>query len=506
VPTPERAPLWAERVRISLADVERLAAAACPLASEPIGLPKATPPRTNATVSPTESVPSAGPAAGPLAALVAGVTAGRIDPVARVQSALAAIAANETLNAFRHVDAQRALAHAHALRQRAGRGERLGRLAGVLVAVKDCFHVAGLPSTCGTRSVPVEVPERSAPCVERLLQEDAIVVGMTTMHELAYGATTDNPHFGPVRHPMDPARLPGGSSGGSAVAVACGMADVSLGTDTAGSVRMPAAICGISGFKPTYGVVPTSGVLPLAWSLDHVGTFGTSASDHALLTEVMGGLPAGSLAADVPATVGATVISNYVLDFVDPEVKVLYLAALQRLRAGGVLLDEQVIDGLELAPTLQYFTIAAEAAQVHADRALRRPEGLGEEVRVRLESGQFVRAVDYLKAQRLRTVLHDALMAPLHAGSHVLVTPAVVIAAPLPAATVAVNGEHRPIHPTLTRCTLPFNLTGMPAIAIPCGRTSAGMPVGIQLAAARGDDARLLAIAVRCEELLETQL
>lgn len=502
MPTPARAPLWAERVRAGLAEVERLAAAACPLASEPIGLPPAAGPNTAVATSPAQDDLPGASAGGRLASLVAGVSAGRIDPVARVQSALEAIAAKEALNAFRHVDAQRALAQAGALRERAGRGERLGRLAGVLVAIKDCFQVAGLPSTCGTQSLPVEVPERSTPCVERLLQEDAIVVGMTTMHELAYGATTDNPHFGRVRHPVDPARLPGGSSGGSAVAVACGMADVSLGTDTAGSVRMPAAICGISGFKPTYGVVPTGGLLPLAWSLDHVGTFGTSASDHVLLTEVMGGLPAGSLSAVAPATVRATAIGNYVLDLVDPEVKALYLAALERLRAGGVLVDEQAVDSLELAPTLQYFTIAAEAAQVHADRALRRPEGLGEEVRVRLESGQFVRAVDYLKAQRLRTVLHDAVMAPLRAGSHVLVTPAVVIPAPLPNGTVQVDGKQLPIHPTLTRCTLPFNLTGMPAIAIPCGHTTAGLPVGIQLAAARGGDAQLLAIAVRCENLL----
>lgn len=490
---PERAPSWAERIRLSLADVERLVAAQCPREAEPIGLP--------AAVLPAAGV-QADAVRGPLAELVAGVRAGRIDPEVRVRAALDAIASHASLNAFRHVDAEGALARARQLRERAARGESVGRLAGVVVAVKDCFYVAGHPSTCGTLAFPVEQPAESTVCVQRLLDEDAIVIGMTTMHELAYGGTTDNPHFGRVKHPVDPERLPGGSSGGSAVAVACGMADVALGTDTAGSVRMPAAICGISGFKPTYGVVPTAGMLPLAWSLDHVGTLGTSASDHILLTEVMGGLQAGSLACQAPSSLRVTAITNYVLDLVDEEVRAIYVGVLDRLRAVGVQLDEQDIHGLELAPTLQYFTVAAEAAQVHADRALLGPEGLGEEVRVRLESGQLVRAVDYIKAQRMRSVLLEALAAPLRAGSDVLVTPAVAIPAPLPGATVKVGVQNLSIHPTLTRCTLPFNLTGMPAIAIPCGRTRAGLPVGIQLAGLRGEDAKLLAVAQQVERIL----
>jgi Asp-tRNA(Asn)/Glu-tRNA(Gln) amidotransferase A subunit family amidase len=488
----DRVPLWSERLRLGQADVRRLAAADCPHDTMPIGLPPET--------APISRPPRAG--RGRLEDIAQDVALGRTDPVERVQKALQAISTHQDLNAMRHVDADGALAQARALRERARRGERLGRMAGVVVAVKDCFMVAGLPSTSGTKAWPAQVPTRSTPCIERLQQEDAIVVGMTTMHELAFGGTTDNPHFGRVKHPADPRRLAGGSSGGSAVAVACDMADVAIGTDTAGSVRMPSALCGISGFKPSYGIVPTSGMLPLAWSLDHVGSMGTAVSDHALLTEVMAGLAQGSLRCEAPAVVRATAPGNYFQDLLDPEVRELYLAALLRLQEAGVQIVQEDVAGLELAPSLQLFTVSAEAAQIHADRALQNPEGIGDEVRVRLESGQFLRAVDYIKAQRMRSVLQESLAAPLRRGSHVLITPAVITLAPFPGTTIDVAGTSLPIHPALTRCTLPFNLTGMPAIAIPCGRTRAGLPVAIQLAAARGDDARLLAIAERVEEIL----
>jgi Asp-tRNA(Asn)/Glu-tRNA(Gln) amidotransferase A subunit family amidase len=355
--------------------------------------------------------------------------------------------------------------------------------------------------------MPIDVPVHSATCVSRLQQEDAIVIGMSTMHELAYGATTDNPHFGRVRHPLAPERLAGGSSGGSAVAVACGIADVGLGTDTAGSVRMPAALCGLSGYKPSFGLVPVEGVLPLAWTLDHIGTLTRSAADQALLVEVMAGLTSGALASAVPTpdAIRAVAPSNYFLEHLDPEVRDLYGAALELLRQQGVQLAHAQVEEMALAPTLQYFTLCAEAAQVHGDRALLHPEGVGEEVLLRLESGRFVRAVDYVKAQRLRSVLHDALNACLGAaGSDVLITPTVIVRAPLPGTSVEVGGATLPIHPALTRCTLPFNLTGMPAISVPCGTTRSGLPVGLQLAAARGNDARLLAIATCVERLLHT--
>lgn len=476
---------------MSLPDIDRLQQADCAGPAEPFGMP--------ASVAPSQA--QGGTHAGGLAQVVRDIAAGRLDPVARVQAALEAIAAGESLNAMRHVNAEAALAQAAVLRDRVRRGEPVGRLAGVLVAVKDCFAVAGLPSTHGTRALPVEVAVRSAECVERLQREDAIVIGMTTMHELAYGATTDNPHVGRVRHPLAPDRLAGGSSGGSAVAVAGGMADVGLGTDTAGSVRMPAALCGLSGYKPTFGLVPLHGVLPLSWTLDHVGILTRSAADAALVVEVMAGLEDGVLAAEAGPSFRAVAPTNYFPEHLDAGVRALYRQALQVLRQDGIEVDEVAVPELELAPTLQYFTISVEAAQVHADRALLAADGIGEEVRVRLESGRFVRAVDYVKAQRLRSTLHDTLAASL-AGGAIMVTPAVIIPAPLPGTAVDVEGVTLPIHPALTRCTLPFNLTGMPAISVPCGTTRSGLPVGLQLAAARGNDAQLLAIAGRVERLL----
>ncbi|WP_167772610.1 amidase [Ramlibacter henchirensis] len=490
-PHADRAPLWSQRLASALPDLQRLANADTGDDCPPIG------PAT-AGALPAGTAPHSGS----LYRLAQDVSRGRTDPVARVEAALAATDAGAALNAMRHVDAMGAIEQARALRDRAARGERVGRLAGVLVAVKDCLAVAGMPLTFGTRSLPVQRPASSAECVQRLQREDAIVVGMTTMHELAYGATTDNPHDGRVRHPGRGERLAGGSSGGSAVAVATGMADIALGTDTAGSVRMPAALCGISGFKSSFGLIPLEGVLPLAWSLDHVGTFAKSALDHVLLTEIMAGLPEGALARPAAADLRAFAVSNYFLDPIDPEVREIYEAALDKLRRAGVSIDAGAVDAVELAPTLQFFTICAEAAQVHMDRGLRRPEGLGDEVRVRLETGQFLRAVDYIKAQRLRGTLRSSLHAPLQKGADVLITPAVVTPAPEPGPTVEIGAGTFPIHPALTRCTLPFNLTGMPAITVPCGRTQLGLPVGLQLAGTCGDDAQLLAAAARFETIL----
>jgi Asp-tRNA(Asn)/Glu-tRNA(Gln) amidotransferase A subunit family amidase len=497
VANPERGAQWAERLSMYLPDFAAVDRAVCDHDAAPLGLP----------ASAVSAAPSPAPAnAGNLSALAQGIASGQIDPVARVEQCLAVIDAKRNLNAFNYVDRDGALRQATALRVRRDAGQGFGPLAGSIVAVKDCFEVRALPMSAGTRALPVKVPAASAPAVQRLQDADAIVIGMTNMHELAYGATSDNPHFGRVGHPMDAGRIAGGSSGGSAVAVATGMADIALGTDSAGSVRMPAALCGLVGFKPSYGAVPSDGMLPLAWSLDHAGMLTSSVRDAASMFDLMAGLPFGASLAE-PAAVRPGAIrlfrpQNYFFDFIDPGVASAFERALAKLEAAGFPIRQGVVEGLEIAPALQLTTLCAEAAQIHLDRALTMPAGLGDEVRVRLESGQFIRAVDYIKAQRLRRCLLASLSAPLESLADVIVTPTVLTGARAPTPVLEFDGRRLPIHMALTRCTLPFNLTGMPAISVPCGRDAEGFPVGLQIVGRVGQDAATLRAAAAIEAVL----
>jgi Asp-tRNA(Asn)/Glu-tRNA(Gln) amidotransferase A subunit family amidase len=495
---PERGAQWAQRLSMSLPDLASVGRAVCDHDAAPLGLPAAA-----ANAAPSQAQRDALN----MSDLAQGVVAGLNDPVARVEQCLAAIDAHRNLNAFNYVDRDGALRQATALCARRDAGQQLGPLAGAILAVKDCFEVAALPMSSGTRALPIKHPTASAPAVQRLQEADAIVIGMTNMHELAYGATSDNPHFGRVGHPMDASRIAGGSSGGSAVAVATGMADIALGTDSAGSVRMPAALCGLVGFKPSFGAVSNDGMLPLAWSLDHVGMLTTSVRDAASMFDLMAGLPFGVSLAD-PAAARPDEIrlfrpQNYFFDFIDPGVAAAFERALAQLEAAGFPIRHGVIEGLEIAPALQFTTLCAEASQIHLDRALAMPEGLGEEVRVRLESGQFIRAVDYIKAQRLRRCLLTSLSAPLESLADVMITPTVLTGACAPASVLEFNGKRVPIHMALTRCTLPFNLTGMPAISIPCGQDAQGFPVGLQIVGRVGQDAATLRAAAAIEAVLK---
>jgi Asp-tRNA(Asn)/Glu-tRNA(Gln) amidotransferase A subunit family amidase len=245
----------------------------------------------------------------------------------------------------------------------------------------------------------------------------------------------------------------------------------------------------------------------LSWTLDHVGLFASSVGDTALLVELMANLPAGSLlggtAPLAPSEIRLFRPRNYFCDVIDPSVLAAFECALEKLQSAGFGMIVGAIEGLELAPAIQFATLCSEATEVQLDRALMDPDNLGHEVRVRLEAGQFVRAVDYIKAQRLRRSLRAALSAPLESLAEVLVTPTVITGACKPAATLAFGTAQLPIHPALTRCTLPFNLTGMPAITIPCGFDAQGFPVGLQIVGRFGQDAATLRVAKALESALQ---
>ncbi|ROT45718.1 amidase [Pusillimonas sp. NJUB218] len=442
----------------------------------------------------------------PLARLARQVASGEVNPVDRVQHFLKVIAEQAALNVFIHVDADGALQKARQLQRQIADGRDPGPLAGMVFAVKDCIPVAGLPYQAGSLSISRQVARQSAPAVARLEAAGAIVIGMSNMHELSYGGLSNNVHFGAVGHPLDASCVPGGSSGGSAAAVAAGMVDFALGTDAAGSVRMPAALCGLVGFKASYDVIPRDAVIPLTFTLDHVGPLTKTVADAALLSTLM--VQAAPEAADTEATtfalddITAFCPQNLFHDMLQPSVQAAYGSALHKLQQAGLQMRQGNIAALDQAPAIQHVTLAAEAAQVHDNWALRRPEHIAPDIRARLEAGKAISAVDYIKAQRLRTVLTEALSAPLEGPASVMVTPTALTVA-CPADAVIHHGNQAIAARTvLTRLTSPFNLTGMPAISIPCGVDAAGFPVGLHIAGKLGDDALVLAAAAAFEAVL----
>ncbi|HYH21691.1 MAG TPA: amidase [Azospirillum sp.] len=495
-PDRDRAERWAERLRLNRAEIERFVAAS-PAEDEPYLGPERLP--LDAPLPSSFPSASPGPATG-AAGIAQRTVSGELDPRTHLEDRLEGIRRGAALNAFITVD------EAGARAQAAATGARTGRLAGVTVAVKDLMAVRGLPLTAGTRAFDPKVSTADAPVVARLRAEGAVIVGTTNLHELAYGITSANPHFGTVGNPRGAGRLPGGSSGGSAAAVAAGMADLALGTDTAGSIRIPAACCGIVGFKPGYDVVPRGGVLDLAPSLDHVGPMAASVGDAALLFEVMAGLEPGRVTGAVAGLSARRFQlvrpANFFMDIVTPEVARVFGAALARLETAGFAVEDRTIPGIDLAPSAQFFTIGSEASQVHQNLGLRRPEGLGEDVRVRLEIGRFLSAVDYLKAQRLRRHIAGQLRKALD-GADALVMPTLLATAPpAGAATLDVGGTSLPVHTALTRCTAPFNLAGLPALTLPCGDDADGLPVGLQIVGRPGADIAVLGIGAAVEAAL----
>ncbi len=373
-----------------------------------------------------------------------------------------------------------------------------GLLAGVPVAVKDLMHVAGMPLSGGGKAMGRAVATFDAEVVARLRRAGAVVVGLTNLHEFAYGITSDNVHFGRVVNPAAPSRIPGGSSGGSAAAVAAGIVRLAIGTDTGGSIRVPAACCGIVGFKPSYDALPRTGVVDLASSLDHVGPMALTVEDCATMFAAMLGLDAMPrwMRGDLSG-MSAVRLGGYFAQPLDGEVSAALEEAMRALAADGARCCDAVVEGAELSPALLLNTIAPEATAFHAARLMERGEDFGEEVRVRLEMGLFLPAPWYVKAQRLRAQLVTRIEAAFVQGE-VLVCPTMRAPAPaVGASRMDIGGKSFALHTGVTNLTLPFNLAGLPAISIPWTRTREGVPIAIQLVGRRGDDWTVLSIAER---------
>jgi aspartyl-tRNA(Asn)/glutamyl-tRNA(Gln) amidotransferase subunit A len=376
-----------------------------------------------------------------------------------------------------------------------------GFLAGMPVAIKDLMAVRGYPLSCGSGQ-PGEEQEQDAEVVARIRRAGGAIIGTANLHELAYGITSDNPHFGRVRNPAAPDRMAGGSSGGSAAAIAAGMASAAVGTDTAGSIRVPAACCGVVGFKPSYDVLPRSGVADLAPTLDHVGPMADTVENCAALFAAMLDLPAvpawcrGDLAGLKIARLG-----GYFEHPLDPAVLQAVSAAVQAAERDGASTSVREVEGCAIAPAVQFHTICAEATNANWERLQQAPESLGEDVRVRLEIGLFLPGHLYVKAQRLRRELSDRMDAVLQ-DADILICATLRTPAPKAgAATVCIGDVTYPMHTAITQLTLPFNLTGLPALSLPWSRTADGVPVCIQVVGRSGADWQVLAVAHRLQQL-----
>jgi aspartyl-tRNA(Asn)/glutamyl-tRNA(Gln) amidotransferase subunit A len=434
-----------------------------------------------------------------------------VSPVEAARAHLARIERlDPKLNAFLTVTADIALAAAACAEHERMTGRDLGPLHGVPMALKDLFDTDSVLTTAGSKILARNVPTHDAAAVERLRAAGLVLLGKTNMHEFAYGTTTNNPHYGPCRNPWDLGRSPGGSSGGSGAALAAGMCPVSLGTDSGGSIRIPAAACGVAGLKPTLGRVSRRGVVPLAWSFDTVGPMARTVEDLALLMNVVAGpdpadewcstRPAEDFSRDLERRVAGLklgVPQDRDFDGVEPGIAAAVDAAIAVLEGEGASRTQVPLLGMARAHTAHHAILAVEASAYHGAWLRDCPGDYGDAMRLSLELGELIPAVDYVNARReqalVRTMFRFALT-----QADVLVFPT------LPHSPLRI-GETMSREPEVAwnRLLTPVNVAGYPAATVPCGFDESGMPVGLQIVGRPWDEALVLRVARAYERATE---
>ncbi len=430
-------------------------------------------------------------------------------PVDMVRAVLDRIAKYDSqLTAYISVFSEQALEAARAAETQILAGEYAGSLHGIPIAIKDNILTAGLRTTAGSRILADLIPAEDATVVQKLRQAGAIILGKTNLHEFAWGGTTNNPHFGATRNPWDTSRFAGGSSGGSASAVAARECFGALGTDTDGSVRVPSAFTGVVGLRPTIGRVSNHNVIPLAWSMDTVGPICRTVEDCALLFNAIAGYdpkdPTSTQVA-VPQLIpqaGLTAMrigidETYCFAHVQPEVEIAVQRAIETLKDLGATIVPIHIDDLSGSVAAELAVVMSEASTYHQRWLRERPDDYGDDVRTQLELGELLLATDYIQAQRYRTVLRGTMMAALHEVD-LMISPTVpFVAIPVGEGRVLINSA-RPAH--AMTAVMQFSglasLIGFPAVSIPCGFSSEGLPIGMQLLARPFDEATLLRAGV----------
>jgi aspartyl-tRNA(Asn)/glutamyl-tRNA(Gln) amidotransferase subunit A len=441
----------------------------------------------------------------------------KLSPVELTELMLARIERfNPKLNAYITVthelarrQAKKAEAELGVRRKRKTRTDR-GLLHGIPISLKDNICTEGIRTTAGSKILGDYFPERDAPVVTRLKQAGAVLLGKTNMHEFAYGVTTNNPHYGPARNPWDTARIPGGSSGGSAAAVGAGLCFGSVGTDTGGSIRIPAALCGIVGLKPGLGRVDVAGVIPLSVTHDCVGPLARTAADAGILFRAIadGGNDKGEgvrqrgSAARKLSRLRLGVPREFFFEVISSEVEKSFDAAVRSLRGWGAKIKEISIPLLAQTEKAGNRIAWAEASHYHQQSGWFPDRGAeySEDVRSRLETGMKVTAVEYLEAMDQRRSFISQLGGVMEKEAiDALMVPTVPIAAPLIGEeTTRVGNDEHATRALLLRLNRPANLAGVPAISVPCGFTAAGLPIGVQFIGEERKERVLLEIADIC--------
>ena len=408
-------------------------------------------------------------------------------------------AENPKLNAYITVFRDTALAQARALDEELRAGRIRGPIHGRTVSLKDLIDVAGEPTTAASRVRLGHVAATDAVVVSRLREAGAVLIGKCNLHEFAFGTISDESAFGLTRNPRDLSRSPGGSSGGSAAAVAAALCWGSIGSDTGGSIRIPAAACGVVGLKPELGELPMTGIVPLSVSLDHVGPMGRTVTDVWLLYGALKGTHERPAPPTPPGQLRLGVLGGYFTELLDADVRLAFHLAINQLRDAGVSLrDVRLKQTAEIAKT--YFNIVlTEAYAYHMKTLAGRPDDYSPGVRERLQMGREISADAYVEAQRVRGLLRAEVTTTLQ-GCDALVLPTLPIAAPVIGHdAVNIEGVEQPLRPVMLRLTQLFNLTGHPAVSLPCGTTSEGLPCGLQLVGGHGATSSLLSVALSCE-------
>ena len=439
-----------------------------------------------------------------------------ISPVELVDAALARIERwNPALNAFLTVLAEPARRRARAAERALLRGRPKSPLHGIPISLKDNFWTRGVRTTAGSRILADFVPDQDSDVAVRLARAGAILLGKTNMHEFAYGITSENPHFGTPRNPWARERITGGSSGGSAAAVAAGMGFASVGTDTGGSIRIPAALCGIVGLKPTFGLVSVAGVVPLAPSFDHAGPLARSATDACIILEaIAGNYPRGAVRLDYrklrekrPRRLRVGWPKEFFFDRLDVEVQRAVERGAKTVASSlGGRIEEVSLPRLAGAIDDASNLVVAEASYYHESQGYypARAAEYGDDVRGHLEWGHELRAVDYLRGVAKRRELEEDFAAAFERVDVIVAPTSPIPAPPIGTTEVRVAGERETkVRAELLRLTRPANLTGQPAMSLPCGFTREGLPVGLQLIGPRWGEAKLLSVALAYEEATE---
>jgi aspartyl-tRNA(Asn)/glutamyl-tRNA(Gln) amidotransferase subunit A len=424
---------------------------------------------------------------------------------------------NPRLNLFITVTGEKARKAAAESDERIVSSKRWSKLDGVPLAVKDNFFIKGIRCTAGSKILSNFFPDYTAPSVESLESSGAVILGTTNMHEFASGVTTVNPHYGPARNPWDPERICGGSSGGSAAVVAAGLAFAALGTDTGGSVRIPASLCGVVGLKPTYGLVSTRGTIPLSYSLDHVGVLAQTCVDAAIVLDSIATYdPNDPCSVNPPReynyfeetlesrndrlrrTIG--VPEEYFLDYVDDEVSAAFQIATKNLRSLGHEVSDIRIPNINRSEDIWAPIRFGEALAYHRSWLKERPSDYGEDVRAKLERGKNFSAVDYILAKKDAREYRAGMIKAME-GFDCFITPTTPFPAPkIGEANFSIGSQQLDVYSALVRQTLPLNVSGLPAVTIPMSFTKQrGLPLGLQIVGRPFDEATILGVGSKFE-------